>query len=117
MASMGEALYNACLMGRAREFRRLLSGGADVNDVNEEGLTPLAAASQNGHVVIVDMLLAAEANANAADDTGHTALHRASFKGHLVIVQHLLASGADAHAVDNKGFTSMMAHGCISEWA
>ena len=57
MASMGEALYNACLMGRAREFRRLLSGGADVNYVNEHGCTPLMMASQNGHVEVVDMVL------------------------------------------------------------
>ena len=66
MASTGEALMNACCSGQAREVRRLLSGGADVNYVDEQGLTPLMAASQRGHVEIVDMLLAAEANVHAA---------------------------------------------------
>jgi ankyrin repeat protein len=75
MASMGEALYKACLNGQAREVRRLLSGGADANDVNEEGHTPLMAASLYGHVEVVDMLLAAEANAKAAADNGWTALY------------------------------------------
>ena len=55
-ASMGEALIDACLNGQAREVRRLLSGGADINFVDEEGRTPLMAASRNGHVEVVDML-------------------------------------------------------------
>ena len=40
MASTGEALFEACLDGQAREVRRLLSGGADVNDVHEQGRHP-----------------------------------------------------------------------------
>jgi hypothetical protein len=43
MASMGEDLYGACIYGQAREVRRLLSGGADVNDADEQGGTPLMA--------------------------------------------------------------------------
>ena len=78
---MGEALYIACCNGQAREVRRLLSGGADVNYADEQGVTPLIAASVNGYVEVVDMLLAAEANANAADDNGRTALYCASFGG------------------------------------
>ena len=70
MASMGEALIEACFNGQAREVRRLLSEGAGVNDADEKGSTPLMAASQNGHVEVVDMLLAAEANANAVDVDG-----------------------------------------------
>jgi ankyrin repeat protein len=95
MASVGEALISACVDGQAREVGRLLSGGADINDADEQGLTPLMVASNYGHVEVVDMLLAAEANVHAADDSGGTALYHASFKGQLVIVQHLLASGAD----------------------
>ena len=78
MASVSEALINACCNGQARDVRRLLSGGADVNDVNEQGHTPLMAASQNGHLEVVDMVLAAQANANAANNDGQTALHMAS---------------------------------------
>ena len=66
VAAMGEALIIACINGQAREVRRLLSGGTDVNDVNEQGATPLMAASANGNVEVVDMLLAVEANVHAA---------------------------------------------------
>ena len=59
MASMAKALIQACYNGHAREVRRLLSGGADVNDPDEQGCTPLGAASVNGHVEVVDMVLAA----------------------------------------------------------
>jgi ankyrin repeat protein len=57
-----------------------LSGGADVNDADEQGGTPLMAASAKGRVEVVDMLLVAEANVNASDDEGYTALHCASFE-------------------------------------
>ena len=60
MASMGEALIKAS-MGDACEVRRLVSGGADVNDADEQGGTPLMAASLYGHGEVVGMLLAAEA--------------------------------------------------------
>ena len=66
VASMGEALLKACRSGQAREVRRLLSGGADVDDADEQGNIPLLAASANGHVEVVDMLLAAGATVNAA---------------------------------------------------
>jgi ankyrin repeat protein len=72
MASVGEALIKACLNGQAREVRRLLSGGADVNDTDKLGHTPLISAAQHGHLEVVDMLLAAEANVHAANDDGHT---------------------------------------------
>jgi ankyrin repeat protein len=71
-------LFKACCLGKAREVRRLLSGGADVNAANEQGHTPLMAASQYGHVEVVDMVLAAEANVNAASDKGSTAFYLVS---------------------------------------
>ena len=39
MASAGEALFNAGLDGQAREVQRLLSGGVDVNDADDGGVT------------------------------------------------------------------------------
>ena len=60
--SLNEALYDACIFGQAREVRRLLSGGADANAVHRRRYTALMAASQKGHVEVVDMLLAAQAN-------------------------------------------------------
>jgi ankyrin repeat protein len=75
---MDNALFKACFNGQAREVRRLLSGGAEVNYVNEQGGTALMAASLYGHGEVVGMLLAAEANANAADDKGYNPLYLAS---------------------------------------
>ena len=89
-----QPLIKACRNGLASEVRSLF---------------PLMAASNQGHVEVVDMLLAAEANVNAADKTGSTALFLASGAGHPEIVEHLCASGADINAVNNDGFTSLMA--------
>ena len=41
MASMVEALISACRSGQAREVRRLLSEGVDVNHVNELSSPPV----------------------------------------------------------------------------
>ena len=75
---MDKALLQACHNGQAREVRRLLSGGAGVSNADEQGCTPLMAASQYGHVEVVDMVLAAEANVNAASDKGSTAFYLVS---------------------------------------
>ena len=75
MVSLSGALYEACLDEQPCQVRRLLSGGADANAViSIQNGTILMAASDNGNVEVVDMLLAAEADANAADNSGKTAL-------------------------------------------
>ena len=56
---MYEALNKACGNGQARELRRLLSGGAYVNDADGQGNTPLMTASAQGHVVSLHNLATA----------------------------------------------------------
>ena len=42
--------------------------------VSQHGMTPLLFASQNGHVEVVNALLAAGANVQAADEVGSEAM-------------------------------------------
>ena len=51
-------------------------------------------ASQNGHVEVVQVLLAHGANVNHAAPYGANALFMASQQGHVEVVQLLLAHGA-----------------------
>ena len=55
-------------------------------------------AAQNGHLEIVQALLAAGAEVNAKTDKGLTALIEAIEKGHTETVQALLAAGAEVNA-------------------
>ncbi len=54
-------------------------------------------ASQNGHLEVVQALLAKGAEVNARVNDGSTALGVASQNGHLEVVRALLAEGADVN--------------------
>ncbi|KAH0537546.1 hypothetical protein FGG08_005681, partial [Glutinoglossum americanum] len=73
----------------------------------------IVAAARNGHLGMVERLLAAKANANTApaSDYGRTAMQAASEGGHLEVVERLLAAKADvnAAAAGNNGRTALQA--------
>eukprot|EP00439_Symbiodinium_sp_Y106_P023600 s2265_g2.t2 len=65
------------------------------------------AASPNGHVEIVRLLLHAGADSNLANSLGATALTAASRTGHAEVVQLLLEANADKDLAHNDGFTAL----------
>lgn len=87
--------------------KELINAGANVNQKNSEGETPLMFASMAGDIERVKVLLSAGANVNAisssyTDYTGpqrYTALVIASQYGYTDVVKTLIAAGADV----NKG--------------
>ncbi|CAF3466677.1 unnamed protein product, partial [Fusarium graminearum] len=58
------------------------------------------AAAGEGHLGVIEKLLAAGAdvNAAAASEYGRTALQAAAWGGHLEVIEKLLAAGADVNA-------------------
>jgi ankyrin repeat protein len=66
-----------------------------VNEADSEGSTPLFFAAQNGHVAVVEVLLARGVNVNQADSEGTTPLFIAAQNGLLAVVEVLLVAGAD----------------------
>ncbi|KZP10814.1 hypothetical protein FIBSPDRAFT_661994, partial [Athelia psychrophila] len=79
--------YYACLSGLATVVEHLISKGADVNDNRGWIGPPLTAASRQGHLETVQLLLAhgADVDAKGGEYSG-TALQEATSKGHLEIV-------------------------------
>ncbi|KAH8983638.1 ankyrin repeat-containing domain protein [Lactarius akahatsu] len=75
----------------------LINIGANVNSQQDDHTTPLHLAAGNGHLGVVQTLLAHNADVNVAK-TGdnHTPLHDASKFGHFDCVQLLMQNGADA---------------------
>jgi hypothetical protein len=65
----------------------------------------LMGASYEGHVDVVEVLLAKGADINAKDKNGLTALDLASYEGRVNVVKLLLAKGADINAKDKGGLT------------
>ncbi|QIW99683.1 hypothetical protein AMS68_005201 [Peltaster fructicola] len=88
------ALHIAARFGHTRCVRILLDA-ADINHEIQEknfGWTPLFVASVDGHLPVVDLLLAAEARADIADLSGWTPKEHAALRGHLDIARRLAAA-------------------------
>jgi ankyrin repeat protein len=76
----------------------------DLNEsIGDSGRTPIYIASQNGHAVIVDLLLRAGADKDCADEDDTTPITIASFNGHAAVVELLLRAGADMDKSDEDG--------------
>lgn len=80
----------------------LILSGANVNEKDDMGNTPLIWASKFGYTDIVKSLIGAGANVNQKDLYNNTALIWASKLGNAGIVQLLINAGADINAINNK---------------
>ena len=94
-------------------MRALLSKGATVNLKSIDaglagGRTPLIAASRQGHVEVVEVLLAAGADVHAKDGEGRDALMWASAGDYRRIVKTLLANRASPKATHRLGNTALI---------
>jgi ankyrin repeat protein len=84
------AIMHATAIGNIKMVQLLISAGACVNSVGEEGDTPLMAASRNGFIEIVKLLVEHGARVDATlVDGWHTALDSARDYGHEEICQYL----------------------------
>ena len=65
--------------------------------------------ARNGHLVIVQTLIAAGAKVNQQDNAGRTPLHAASDSGHRAVeaVKALIAAGVDVNQSNNYGSTPL----------
>ncbi|XP_062559479.1 tyrosine-protein kinase Shark isoform X2 [Armigeres subalbatus] len=87
------AVHLACLYAEANILEKLIEGGANINNRDTQGNTPLHYASrkQTG-LEMVRLLVNAGTNVQARNkETGWVPLHEAAANGNLDIVQELLA--------------------------
>lgn len=87
------AVFRAASDGELESMRSLLAAGANVNQREYEGETPLMYAAAAGRTEMVLFLLEMGADINAVSNNGETALVRAA--GDTATVRALLAKGAD----------------------
>lgn len=85
-----------CAGGHEEVVKFLLEHGANVEDHNENGHTPLMEAASAGHVGLAKILLEHGAGINThSNEFKESALTLACYKGHLDMVRFLLEAGAD----------------------
>src|SRR5262245_12280281 len=103
------ALHWAALKNDADLAKALLRAGARVNATTRlGGYTPLLLAAKDGHVAVIEALVAAGADANEATTNGTTPLMLAAAAGKSEGVKTLLDHGAKIDAKEVKGETAIM---------
>ncbi|KAH7489052.1 putative ankyrin repeat protein [Phytophthora ramorum] len=87
----------------AEKVKSLLNGGANINAMNEVGITPLRLALDSGNTEMAAVLLEHGADMTAGRQDGSSMLHVAVKSGNKEMVQLLLKYGADLSATDGNG--------------
>ena len=101
-------LEAACDGWKPGQLRLLVAAGAEVNEKDEKGRTPVVSASESGNTETVVELHALGANVKDTQEDGTTALIFAAAGGHTETVSKLHALGADINATDEDGKTAIV---------
>lgn len=91
------------LFGTLKGVEQFLQAGADIEETDEYGFSPLIEAAIANKVDVAALLLDYGANVNNADVTGRTALHWAVDNHNIPLCELLLANKADANAYTTSG--------------
>lgn len=71
-----------------------------IDEVDDNGLTPLLWAASYGQLSTVKLLLSKGANPRIKGNSGQTALLLATASGHVHVVKELIAVGVDVNQTD-----------------
>lgn len=113
----GSPLIAAARLGKPRLVRLLVEGGAQVNERNQRGETPLLAAcralradpSGTSTLRSIQFLLSNQADPNIQDKTGRTALMYACMeRAGAEVAAALIAAGADPSMEDYSGASALV---------
>lgn len=104
-----EMLSSAAFDGNADLVRDLIHQGVDINATDKDsGWTALMSGAAQGHITVVQLLLAAGAEVNRDLPSGKTALSEAAYWGRTEIVKLLISAGANLNSADSDGWTPVM---------
>ena len=84
----------------------LADKGANVNQADKDGATPLFCVADNGHLDVVKYLVGKSTDVNQAMANGATPLSIAAQEVHTGVVEYLLKAGADK-SVKAQGWTAL----------
>eukprot|EP00731_Ephydatia_muelleri_P032866 Em0024g410a len=83
-----------------KKMKTLIEAGANIDQADKDGWTPLGVASYSGHIEIVKRIIEAGANVNHISKKGSCSLGTACNMGHLDVVKALLEAGANINQAD-----------------
>ena len=81
--------------GHLAVVKYLIKEGANVNQADKNGVTPLFMSAQNGHLEVVEYLIENGANVNQGTKNGKTALAVAICNDHTSVAKFVLKKDAN----------------------
>jgi ankyrin repeat protein len=90
----------------AKKVAEMISKGADVNQADAQGVTPLMAASILESTEVAELLLKKGANVNNRSAEGYSPLMGAAIGGHPEMVKLLLDHGAELNVKSGEGLNA-----------
>ncbi|XP_063356587.1 ankyrin repeat and SOCS box protein 13 isoform X1 [Pelmatolapia mariae] len=106
-------VHKAASLGQASQLEELIQGGASVNMVAVDSITPLHEACLHGQAKCVQLLLEAGAQVDARNVDGSTPLCDACSAGSLECVRLLLQYGAKANPALTSRTASPLHEACM----
>ena len=101
-----ETLHDAVKKGNYKRVVQLVTAGANVNEKDDVGSTPLFWSAGIGYIDITEYLISKGADVNADFVYGGTPLHSAVVGGdekHIIIIAILIKNGADINRKSGLG--------------
>ncbi len=102
------SLINASANGDSLAVQKLISAGANINEPDSNGATPLIHAIWKGKTEAAKYLIESGADLNAKDKKGYDALFYAIEYGQLETVKSLIGKGANIESKDLTGLTPLV---------
>lgn len=119
--------FELCKSGSAEELEQAIEEGAEVNQVDSRGRSPLMVAAKHNSSSVVDVLLKQGSYVNVRSNKGWTALMYAAAHNSSETVRLLIESGASINIRNRDGDTALMlalrskknssAHTLLHAWA
>jgi ankyrin repeat protein len=107
-ANMAQQLHAAAGSGDVARINALLSQGASINAQDDQGRTPVMAATHGRHVEAVAALLRAGADVNIRDNRLDNPFLYAGAEGYLDILKLANEAGADPSITNRFGGTALI---------
>lgn len=105
--SLNNELQSTSIKGSASQILQLVESGANVNDVDSQGGTPLMHAANSGNEEAIKALVEHGADVQKKGVGGVTPLYLAAQYGYPAIVKILLSKGANANTTTDRGKTAL----------
>ncbi|MDF7824995.1 ankyrin repeat domain-containing protein [Pontiellaceae bacterium B12227] len=107
IVTKNKTMLHAIAKGDPVDLENHILLGADVNEKNKQGWTPLHFATVRGKTDCAEVLVAKGASLDERTGTLKSPLHFAADRGYLEIAKLLVESGADLTAKDDEGWTPL----------